>query len=160
MLKQPISSFRYNGTLCSSLVKYLSPEQDDWDEYIDPCLTAYRTSVSRSTKKTPFFLAFGKEPSLPIETAFPLGQQPQEVDEQVALDARVEAALGLFKHQQDAQTTNQAAQKTHKKYYDQAHQPPSYNIGSLVLLNNARRAQRKGDKLAPRWTGPHKIGNP
>ena len=57
---------------------------------------AYRTSVSRSTKKTSFFLAFGKELSLRKETAFPIGQQAQEVDEQVALDARVEAALGLF----------------------------------------------------------------
>ena len=94
---------------------------------------------------TPFFLAFGKEPSLLIETAFPTGQQAQDVDELVALDARVEAALGLFEHQQDAQTTNQAAQDTHKIYYDQAHQPPSYNIGSLVLLNNARRAQYMGD---------------
>ena len=62
----------------------------------------------------------------------------------------MEAALGLFKHQQ-------AAHDTHKKNYDQAHQLPSYNIGNLVLLNNARRAQRKVAKLAPRWTGPQKI---
>ena len=118
---------------------------------------AYRTSVSHSTKKAPFFLAYGKEPSLLIETAFPTGEQTQEVDEQVASAARGEPALGLFKHQQDAQTTNQDAQDNHKKYYNQAHQPPSYNINNLVLLNNARRAQHKGDKLAPRWTKPHKI---
>ena len=57
MLKHPISSFMYNLTLFSSLV------HDDWDEYIDPCLMAYRTSLSRTTKKTPFCLAFGTLPS-------------------------------------------------------------------------------------------------
>ena len=81
MLKHPISSFRYNVTLFSSLEKYVSSEQDDWDEYIDPCMMAYKPSVSRSTKETPFFLAFGKEPSLHIETAFPFDQQTQEMDE-------------------------------------------------------------------------------
>ena len=87
---------RYNGTLCSSLVKYLNSEQDNWDDFIDPCLLAYRSSVSRSTKQTPFFLAFGKQPTLLVEEDFPVGSEAKEVDEQTALDARIEAALSLF----------------------------------------------------------------
>ena len=141
----------------ASLVKYLNSEQDNWDDFIDPCLLAYRSSVSRSTKQTPFFLAFGKQPTLLVEEDFPVGSEAKEVDEQTALDARIEAALSLFQLQKTAQDNIQSAQKVHKHYYDQKHAPPAYCVGDLVLLNNARRQQRKGDKLAPRWTGPHEI---
>ena len=108
---------RYNGTLCSSLVKYLNDGQVD--EFIDPCLLAYRTSVSRSTKQTPFFLSFGKQPTLLIEEEFPVGPQREEVDEQTALNQRVAAALSLFNFQKTAQDNIKSAQEKHKFYYDQ-----------------------------------------
>lgn len=75
------SSLRFNGTLCSSLVKYLSDNQDGWDACVDPCLLAYKTSVSRSTKQTPFLLAFGKEPTLLVEEDFPVGEQVPGVED-------------------------------------------------------------------------------
>ena len=53
---------RFNSVLSSALVKYVNDEQDNWDEFVDPCLLAYQTSVNCSTKETPFFLAFGKQP--------------------------------------------------------------------------------------------------
>ena len=59
----------YNQILCNSLVKYLNDEQDNWDDFIDPVLLAYPTSVHKSTKK---FLAFGKEPTLLIEEQLPV----------------------------------------------------------------------------------------
>ena len=49
------------------------------------------------------------------------------------------------------------AQKQHKKHFDAAHQPPAYNVGDLVLVDDARRKHCKGDKLKPRWVGPHSI---
>ena len=62
----------HNQTLCNSLVKYLNDEQDNWDDFIDPVLLAYRTSIHKSTKKTPSFLPFGKEPTFLIEEQFPV----------------------------------------------------------------------------------------
>ena len=61
---------RYNQTLCNSLVKYLNDEQDNWDDFIDPVLLAYQTSVHKSTKKTSYFLAFGKEPHFSLKNSF------------------------------------------------------------------------------------------
>ena len=49
------------------------------------------------------------------------------------------------------------AQAKQKLYFDKSHAPPAYQVGDLVLINNARRNARKGDKLARRWTGPHEI---
>ncbi len=51
---------RYNQTLQCSLVKLVNQEQDDWDDFLDGLLFAYRTSVQKSTKVTPFELMYGR----------------------------------------------------------------------------------------------------
>ena len=45
---------RFNQTLQKSLIKLVRKEQDDWDEYIDGVLFAYRTSIQKSSNTTPF----------------------------------------------------------------------------------------------------------
>ena len=49
---------RYNQTLQRYLVKLVNKEQDNWDEYIDGVLFAYRTSRHHSTNVTPFELMY------------------------------------------------------------------------------------------------------
>ena len=131
---------RYNQTLCNSLVKFLNDEQDNWDDFINPVLLAYRTSVHKSTKKTSYFLAFGKEPTLLIEEQLPVngsseGASDEDLD--AALTRHVEATLKLFNCHTEAKDNIEEAQSTHKKYYDAKHLPPCYKIGDKVLLNNA-----------------------
>ena len=48
----------YNQTLQRSLVKLVNKEQDNWDEYIDGVLFAYRTAKQKSTQFTPFELMY------------------------------------------------------------------------------------------------------
>ena len=43
----------FTQTLQRSLIKLSNEEQNNWDEYIDGVLFAYRTSVHKSTKFTP-----------------------------------------------------------------------------------------------------------
>ena len=125
-------------------MKYLNDEQDNWDDFIDPVLLAYWTSVHKSTKKTPYFLAFGKEPILLNEEQFPVngsseGASDEDLD--AALIRHVEATLKLFNCHTEAKDNIEEAQSTHKKYYDTKHLPPFYKVGDKVLLNNARRKQ-------------------
>lgn len=49
---------RFNQTLQRSLVKLANEDQDNWDEYLDGVLFAYRTSHHKSTKLTPFELMY------------------------------------------------------------------------------------------------------
>ena len=58
---------RTNQTLSCALIKVINDKQDDWDEHLDSVLFAYRTSVHASTKYTPFYLMYGRDPVLPIE---------------------------------------------------------------------------------------------
>ena len=90
-------------------MKYLNDEQDNWDDFIDPVLLVYRRSVHKTTKKTPYFLAFGKEPTLLIEEQFPVngsseGASDEDLD--AALTRRVESTLKLFNCHTEAKTTS------------------------------------------------------
>ena len=49
---------RYNQTIQRCLIKLVNQEQDNWDEYIDSVLFAYRTSKQKSTNCTPFELMY------------------------------------------------------------------------------------------------------
>jgi len=56
----------FNKTIGKLLKKFISKSQRDWDNKLDECLWAYRTTVT-STKATPFFLVYGCEAVLPLE---------------------------------------------------------------------------------------------
>ena len=108
---------RYKQTLCNSLVKYVNDKQDDWDEFIEPALLAYPTTVQKSIGKTPFFLAFGKEPRLLIEDKYPVGGKAVKLDEETALDNRIRAIANLLSHQKTAKSSIQHAQEKQKQYF-------------------------------------------
>ena len=56
-------------TLNSILAKLLeAQDQRKWDEFIPAALLAYRVSVSETTRRTPFFLVYGRDPQLPMDT--------------------------------------------------------------------------------------------
>lgn len=149
---------RFNQTLITSLVKYTNEEQTNWDNYIQPALLAYRTAEQKSTKQTPFFLAFGRKPSILIEQQFPVGHERECGDSfQDSLDLRVSTAAQMLHVHSDAKEKIETAQKGQKKYYDKRREPPTYRVGDKVLINNPKRINRKGDKLVRRWKGPYEI---
>jgi len=57
---------RFNRTLCETLAK-ISEEENQWDEHIEPALFAYRMIKHGTTKKTPFFMMYGRKAILPTE---------------------------------------------------------------------------------------------
>ena len=59
---------RFNRVMNDIISKYVSPGQRDWDEYLSTALMAYRMSSNASTRHTPFFLVYGRDPVLPMDT--------------------------------------------------------------------------------------------
>ena len=59
---------RFNGTLLHGLAKLGNENQDDWDRQIPYFLAAYRWTPQESTKETPFFLMYGRDPRFPEES--------------------------------------------------------------------------------------------
>ena len=58
---------RFNQTLQRSLLKMVDDNENEWDNYLDSVLFAYRTSKQASTTFSPFFLLYGRKPRLPID---------------------------------------------------------------------------------------------
>ena len=56
---------RFNATLCQMLSVYCNENQTNWDVYLPITLFAYRTSVNKTTRRSPFELKNGYAPRLP-----------------------------------------------------------------------------------------------
>ena len=52
----------------------------DWDKHLPYVLYAYRVSVQASTGKSPFFLLYGRDPTLPTLEALSRERSPYMVD--------------------------------------------------------------------------------
>ena len=48
--------------------KQISEDQSKWDEILQACLGAYRMSKNESTKHSPYFVMYGRDPVLPVDT--------------------------------------------------------------------------------------------
>ncbi|KAJ8261131.1 hypothetical protein COCON_G00168540 [Conger conger] len=72
---------RSGGLLREALWRAVAEKQAEWDDYLDPILFFFRTSVNPNTKFTPYYLIFSREAVLPGQREPDLltHQQGQEV---------------------------------------------------------------------------------
>lgn len=154
---------RFNQTLCSALAKYVNEKQDDWDRYLHQVAFAARTCQQKSTKETPFYLLYGRKAVLPVQVDIPTSVPNTEMslkDDEFAeiYNDRVTSFVELIKARENAKESISKEQKKQKIYYDKRHgSNHSLQPGQKVLLKNAKRINRKGDKMAHRWIGPYTI---
>ena len=64
---------RFNRTL-------ITKHGRDWDTRLPYLLFAYRVTVQESTRESPFYLLYGRDPRLPTETALTQPTTPYQVD--------------------------------------------------------------------------------
>lgn len=130
------------------LSKYLSTTQTDWCEYLGPVTFAYNTAVQETTKVSPFFLLFGREPTLPAEAE--LTQEVRTYDVQEVQ----ERLLAVW---------NQAIQNIHDKQlkdkvrFDDKHRHVEFHPGDKVKVFTPIRKVGRSEKLLLRWFGPYVI---
>lgn len=65
---------RFNKTLVTILSMFVSNNQNDWDEYLPYVAFAYRTTVQSSTKFSPFYLMYGRQPLFPTDLVTSVNQ--------------------------------------------------------------------------------------
>ncbi|KAM2574917.1 hypothetical protein TB2_006798 [Malus domestica] len=61
----------FNKTLCNLLNKVIGRTKRDWHEKISEALWAYRTTHRTPTQATPYFVVYGVETVLPLESQIP-----------------------------------------------------------------------------------------
>ena len=143
---------RFNRTLCESLAKVLGKE-DEWDEHIESVLFAYRTIRHNTTRKTPFFMVYGREAILPIED-IKLG-----VDfGKSAIMKRLYDLVELTEERSQASENIRKSQDQQKRRHNERiKEETQFGIGTKVLLKDAAKEKQWSGKLSQKWKGPYYI---
>ena len=143
---------RFNRTLCESLAK-VSEKEDEWDEHIESVLFAYRTIKHNTTKKTPFYMVYGREAILPIE-----GSKPGTDFRKNAIMKRLYDLVELTEERSQALGNIKKSQEQQKRRHDgRIKEETKFEIGMKVLLKDAAKEKQWSGKLSQKWKGPYYI---
>ena len=122
---------RFNRTLIDMLAKTVEKNGRDWDRHLPHVLFAYRAGPQESTKESPFFLLYGREPQLPTEAALNQPKTRYQID---LNDYKLELTDNLTQAWEFAQTQIKKAQKHQKVYYDRHAKEPRVCVGDRVFI--------------------------
>ncbi|MBW0569038.1 hypothetical protein O181_108753 [Austropuccinia psidii MF-1] len=125
---------------------YVSYHQDDWNTWLPLAEFAYNNSDHSSTKQSPFFTVYGRDPhfdSVHITQDTPAGK----------LSTKIQSV------QQDVKRELEVAINSFKRYADKSRaSPPVFNPGDMVWLSSKNiKSTRPTKKLSERWLGPFPI---
>ena len=137
-----------NSVIAQSLSMYVSTTQDDWCTYLQASVFAYNTSIQFTTRKSPFFLNFCRQPVLPADIALGINFENHDAEHICTRfqEVRNEVVQKI-----------QTEQIKQKERYDKTHRHVEFQPGDLVLLYTPVRQVGKSDKLQHCFLGPHKI---
>ncbi|MBW0551073.1 hypothetical protein O181_090788 [Austropuccinia psidii MF-1] len=137
---------RVNQILEQYLWMYVSCYQDDWNTWLPLAEFAYNNSDHSSTKQSPFFIFYRRDPqldSINITQYNPAGK----------LSKKIQSV------QQDVKRELEASINQLKRYADENRaSPPDFNSGHMVWLSSKNiKSTRPTKKLSERWLGPFII---
>ena len=147
---------RFNRTLASMLSMYVNSKHNDWDVYLPYVTFAYNTTVHNGTKETPFFLLYGREARLPIDSML-LPTAPHE--DQSVEDYRAELVEGLkVAHEFGRDALLRSKQQTERNRGNGT-RVPEFAEGDMVMVKNPALNAAPGltRKLTNAWVGPFKV---
>ncbi|KAL2089169.1 hypothetical protein ACEWY4_016068 [Coilia grayii] len=124
---------RFNRTLLAMLRNLDDEAKVDWKSSLDKVVHAYNVTRNESTGYAPYFLLFGRNPRLPIDSMFGIPHSEGSVShEEYARKwkLRMEEAYQL------ANKAAQASGKRGKELYDRKIQGAELHPGNRVLIRN------------------------
>ena len=139
---------RNNRTLGDGLrSKLLGGTQDEWDRVLPHLMRSMRCLPHSVTRETPNQLMLGRELRLPDQLLYSM---PPEAEKPVH-----EYAVQLVDNMQEAQARLRELQADLRT--EDSDEPPLYEVGDYVLLENRRRRKGQNPKLQTKWVGPYYV---
>lgn len=140
----------FNKTLAAMLQAFVNKHRDDWDEYLNYVLFAYRTAIHHSTHYTPFFLLYGRQARLPSD----LDQIEDKYGDYRNLDSYAIDILQKFNaHHKRAHTNSTKAKIKQKENHDKSRSDIKVYVGDRVWITDDTIA----GKLAYKNNGPYLV---
>ncbi|UYV60625.1 hypothetical protein LAZ67_1001700, partial [Cordylochernes scorpioides] len=144
---------RLNRTLINMISMYVNVDQRNWDEILPFITHAYNTTIQETTKYSPFFLLYGREPvSILDDTNIFIEPDSEDYDEYVSkLMEKIVRMRDIVK------VNTEKSQEKMINYYNQKHRQTGYEPGDLVALWTPIRKPGKCEKLLRRYFGPYIV---
>ncbi|CAG2190886.1 unnamed protein product [Mytilus edulis] len=145
---------RMNSVILQALRAYTKDQQDDWYDVLPGILMAYRaTPATQSTDYSPFFLLYGREMTLPIDTAL-IPKDRLAQDHKIFLSRILQ---NLETSRKIAAKNIKQAQERYKQQYDKKSKEPQFQPAQRVWLYCTKVPVGKAPKLHRKWSGPYYI---
>ena len=145
---------RANSIILQGFRMYCKDQQDDWPEILPSVMMAHRmTPCTQASQVSPFFLLFGREMHIPIDTAL-LPKDNLSQNHKVHLNN----VLKQLETTRKIATENiKSAQVRYKHQFDKRSQVPKFQPAERVWLYCTKVAVGKAPKLHRKWVGPYYI---
>ena len=148
---------RMHRMLNHSMKCLAQDHMDRWDEFLPQVIFGIRARTHSVTKFSPFYLAFGIEPRLPIDTLPPRSvmmplDQIEQMEERSEFIAREFDALGLSRRAATERSIAQADAMRARSGLPESELKHRFEIGDWVKLKIPRNL--KWDR---QWSGPFFI---
>jgi len=135
---------------------YVNQSQSDWDRILNFVLFAYNTAEQDSTKFSPFFLLYGRQPKLPFEQALIQSKNRIYIDPS---DYITEVSRMLSDSWKLAQLNIAKAQSAQKTYYDKTATRVEFHVDDWVRVHNPAIKPGSSPKFHSPWKGPFQISS-
>jgi hypothetical protein len=126
----------------------------NWVNELPSVLWGNRTTPSRATEETPFFLVYGAEACLPPEILMG-SQRVQSFDESMQEQLRHEDVGFIDERRWQAAIQNARYNQALRRYHQRFVHSMDLRVGDLVLRQILN--QEGLHKLSPSWEGPFKV---
>jgi len=133
----------YNKFLKNLLSKATEDNSNTWDLQLNACLTAIRCAPSESTRFSPFFLLYGRDPVLPLDSL--LLPQRKYMGES---GARYQME-NIHKAMRQAHSNMRKAKRKRNQRRNQDAVEPVLQVGQAVMLKNHNRSGKLDSYYKP-----------
>lgn len=151
---------RFIRFLSNALSLNSSKDQSNWDEELESCLFAYRTTINEMISETPFFLIYGRDAVLPSDLLFglPVSSSEEAINEsEEKLNYKLNLVSRLRSAYEKAAIKRDKEVNYYKFRYDNFHKKVEFNIDDLVMVYWPIPKRGYTQKLLPKWKGPYKV---
>ena len=142
---------RCNGTIKRALLKRVGGAHYDWPDHLPSVLMAMRVAVQESSRFSPFFVLYGRDPTLPMDTLLRPKLKYTGEDWTTIQLGRMHDAFMLIK------ANTQVARDRQKKLYDRKSEPVNLKVGDAVWYYYPVVEKGVPAKLQQKWLPQYRI---
>ena len=141
---------RFNRVQNDMLSKMIDRSQRNWDTKIPSILSAYRTAKNETTKFSPFYIMYGRDPVLPMDTLLAPKYRYQGEEYVPTMLENLHGAYHQVRHNLER------SHEKNKIYYDRKAKPVNLKVGDLVYFRDPSQAMQSS-KLTSQWRPFYRI---